>query len=160
MWNRYRPIFANLLLTLQYFPDLSSNTAFLFSHSYSDSLSSFDSDGIYVLVSRDASYQKIFILHEFAYPWLHFFAIYTSISKYFFQEIDDSFVKRFCQSCSLPHIMVFMPTYNRGQLDRTRKLWNLFLRNFWPLVPNFYLWKEDWVLDSVSYHFCDILSIS
>ena len=49
---------------------------------------------------------------------------------------------------------------NQAKLDRTRKLWNLFLCNFWPLVPNFYLRKEDWVLSSASYHFCDIPNIS
>ena len=31
---------------------------------------------------------------------------------------------------------------NQAILDRTRKLWNLFLRNLWPLVPNFYLQKH------------------
>ena len=40
---------------------------------------------------------------------------------------------------------------NQAKLDRTRKLWNLFLRNFWWLVPNFYLRKKEWVLGSVSY---------
>ena len=48
---------------------------------------------------------------------------------------------------------------NQAKLDRTRKLWNLLLHNFWPLVPNFYLQKEDWGLGSVSYHFCDIPNI-
>ena len=62
-------------------------------------------------------------------------------------------------------------TYNCGQnlwnnakksskIGQDKKTLKLFLRNFWPLVPNFYLRKEDWVLGSVSYHFCDIPNIS
>ena len=49
---------------------------------------------------------------------------------------------------------------NQAKLDRTRNLWNLFLRNFWPLALKFYLQKEDWVLGSVSYHLCDINNFS
>ena len=49
---------------------------------------------------------------------------------------------------------------NQAKLDRTGKLLNLFLRNFWPLVPTLYLRKEDLVLGSVAYHFCDIPNIS
>ena len=37
----------------------------------------------------------------------------------------------------------------QAKLNRARKLWNLPLDNFWPLVPIFYLRKEDWVLVSV-----------
>ena len=49
---------------------------------------------------------------------------------------------------------------NQAKVDRTRKLWNMFLCNFCPLVPNFYLRKGDWVLGSVSHHFCDFPNIS
>ena len=49
---------------------------------------------------------------------------------------------------------------NQAKVDRTRKLWNMFLCNFCPLVPNFYLRKGDWVLGSVSCHFCDFPNIS
>ena len=49
---------------------------------------------------------------------------------------------------------------NLAKLDRTRTLWNMFLLNIWPLVPNFYMWNDDWVLGSASSTFCDIPNIS
>ena len=49
---------------------------------------------------------------------------------------------------------------NQAKLDWKRKLWNLFLRNFRTFVANFYLLKEDWVLGSASYNFCDFSNIS
>ena len=34
---------------------------------------------------------------------------------------------------------------NQAKLDRIRKLWNLLLRNFWPLVPIISLWFCEYV---------------
>ena len=61
--------------------------------------------------------------------------------------------------------------YNRGQnlwndvkkwskIGQVGKIWNIFLRNFWLLAWNFYLWKRDWILGPGSYHFCDFPIIS
>ena len=35
-----------------------------------------------------------------------------------------------------------------------------FLYNFWPLLPKFYFWKEDWALRYVSMPFWDVSNIS
>ena len=49
---------------------------------------------------------------------------------------------------------------NQVKSDKARTIWNLFLYNFWPLVPDFYFWKGDWALGFASYYFCDFPNIS
>ena len=48
----------------------------------------------------------------------------------------------------------------RTKFNKMIRFWNLFLCNFWPLLPNFYLWKGDWVLGSASDHFYDFPNVS
>ena len=78
-------------------------------------------------------------------PNLHFLG--------FWSECLDSF---FLKNSTIVDKIYEIMSRNQAKLDKTRKLWNLFLRNFGPLVPILYLRNEDWVLGSVSYHFCDI----
>ena len=86
--------------------------------------------------------------------------IYTSMHQSE-KSISDEYQTEFPMICALP-----ASHYNRRQ-----NLWNnvkksskvgqaKFLRNFWPLVPIFYLRKDGWVLGSASYHFCDIPNVS
>ena len=46
------------------------------------------------------------------------------------------------------------------KLDRTRKLWFPFLRNFLPVVLKFYFWKGGCALSSASSHYQEFSSIS
>ena len=42
-----------------------------------------------------------------------------------------------------------------GQNWAGRGNWFLFLYYFWALVPKFYFWRKQWVLESASIHFSD-----
>ena len=46
------------------------------------------------------------------------------------------------------------------KLDRTKKIWHVFLRVFWVLMSRFKFWKEDWVLGYVSNQIWKFLNIS
>ena len=46
------------------------------------------------------------------------------------------------------------------KLDKTRKLWYLFLGDIWLLVSNIHLWRLDWALGCVTTQTWDIPNIS
>ena len=49
---------------------------------------------------------------------------------------------------------------NQAKSDKTRKLWYLLLRKFWPLLLKIYFWKGDWALGSATTQFWDFSIIS
>ena len=85
-----------------------------------------------------------------------FNVLYTLKRRHMFTGI----IQWFLSKCQQSRIKFMKQCQEIRQNWTGQENWNLFLRNFWALVPNFYSRKEDWVLGSVSYHFCDIPNIS